>query len=137
MSPRNRVEDIHINSLVRKVFARHLINQEPMSFRTVHGKVCVYGWLERLPLSDQNLNSDTISTMMNEVERISGVTGISDELENWERSGKGWVMTPLGKKAQLKGRPKQRIRGRGVSSFKIKARKAGNAASDFSATIVG
>jgi len=109
------VEDTEINAQVRKVFARHLVNLADVTYRTVHKRVHIHGWLEKLPLAGCKMASDCVDTIFREMEKIPGVIQVSVELENWDRVGRGFQLSRKGQDALIHGRPRDHITG-GASS---------------------
>jgi len=113
------VEDNEINALVRKAFARHLVNLADVTYRTVHKRVHIHGWLEKLPLAGARMDSGCVEAIFREIEKIPGVIQVTAELENWDKVGRGFQLSRKGKAALIHGRPKDHVTGGSSSSWRL------------------
>lgn len=67
-------EDVRITELVRRVFARHWIDQTDLRFSCTRGVLRFFGRLRRLPTEEPvPLGESLVETITQEIRRIQGV----------------------------------------------------------------
>ena len=83
------VSDFQINSMVRSVLARHLIDLRQIEFGSCRGTVRFKKYLVPLGGPTGKLSRATLERLETEVAAIRGVNRIYFELENWRHGDAG------------------------------------------------
>ena len=86
-------QHLQINSGVRSVLARHLVDPRGVEVSASRGVVRLRGQIYRLSEGPyQPMSPETLLVIEGEILRIKGVTRVFFELDNWSRSSSGkWV----------------------------------------------
>lgn len=78
----DRVDDLKINSQVRKVLVRHSIDLAKISLRTTRGVVHLSGELRRLPNAAGRLDAGLILIILAEIRRVQNVRRVTTDLKS-------------------------------------------------------
>jgi len=85
-------QQLQINSGVRSVLARHLVDPRGVEVSASRGVVRLRGQIYRLGEGPYNpMSPETLQVMEGEIVRIKGVSRVFFELDNWSRSSGKWV----------------------------------------------
>ncbi|MBI4600550.1 MAG: hypothetical protein HY721_01180 [Planctomycetes bacterium] len=83
------ISDFQINSSLRMVLVRHMVDLSRVEFSSCRGTVRVRGHFVRLGLDSGGFTPTQVESIENEMNGISGVKRVYFELENWLRTSSG------------------------------------------------
>ena len=82
-----------IHAAVRRVFARHWIDMEKLSFGVHRDSVRIFGELLQLRRPDWESQNSIVELLQLEIVRIRGVSRVYFDLVNWRRNAYGvWII---------------------------------------------
>lgn len=87
----NRVEDLEINKAIRRVFVKHFIDLGKISIRTTNGSVMIYGKLDRMYGINQELTTNIVNSIFDDISKIKNIKRLNIELENWINVSGKWI----------------------------------------------
>jgi hypothetical protein len=92
-------QQLQINSGVRSVLARHMVDPRGVEVGVSRSVVRLRGQIYHLGLGPYHpMSPETLQAMEGEILRIKGVTRVFFELDNWSRSSGKWVQAAPPKK---------------------------------------
>jgi len=93
-------EDIVISASVRRIIARHWIDNSFVSIMTHRGVVHISGTLRKINAIDANdeVGEDVLQSMEQEIRRIKGVKRIVFTVDGWVKDGGHFIKISTPKK---------------------------------------
>ncbi|MCX7702940.1 MAG: hypothetical protein N2234_02400 [Planctomycetota bacterium] len=97
-------EDIAISAAVRRIFARHWVDNTLVSVMAHRGVVHITGIMHKVNAIDEkdDIGEDTLQIIESEIKRIKGVKRIIFSLDGWVKDGGQFIKTATRRKFEMK-----------------------------------
>lgn len=91
MSGKNKpASDLDTNREIRRILVKHWIDLGRVAVRTAHNRVTIYGTLQHLPGTRDELRPEIVKTIFDDIKKIDGVMRVTAKLDNWSQDGTLW-----------------------------------------------